>query len=75
MKNTGNKKTTENITKKKRTKKESGVISLFFDLNEFSEKEIAEILLKINKLYQSIGGDEIIFKKQTLLKSNKKLSQ
>lgn len=74
MKNTGDKKTAEKFTKKKKSKKESGVISFFFDLNEFSEKEIAEVIFNINKLYQSIGGDEIIIKKQTLLKSNKKLS-
>lgn len=52
-------------------KEKENHISLYFDLDEFTEEEIAKVIFNINKLYQSMGGDEIVIKGQTLVTTKK----
>jgi ribosomal protein S1 len=41
--------------------------SLYFDLNEYSQADIAEMISLLSDLYRSVGGDALVIERATLL--------
>lgn len=48
-------------------KKNKNDLTLYFDLNDFSKKEILDTLSLLSAIYQSIGGDGLEIKKMNTL--------
>lgn len=46
---------------------EIAALSLFFDLEEFSDAEIAEMLAMLSELYRDVGGDSLVIDGMMLL--------
>jgi predicted nucleic acid-binding Zn-ribbon protein len=46
---------------------EGSPLSLYFDLDEFTPAEIADILTKISEMYVSVGGDELVIDDTTIM--------